>query len=168
LIANRSISWTLLRPRPSSRLITPPPVDGGCSSKRRSLRRQGGSGTAALLILTAAFGGPLDASTLPAASESTKAVDNKEADVEETIGYEDLFSEEDFDSIEVGSWTESLPHSVTVMEPPGDYAGNEARYELECDVCTYVGSADDLEQARALAVLHEHFAAVPVQDWSVE
>jgi len=108
---------------------------------------------------------------MPALLRTAKAVDKKEADVEETIGYEDLFSDEEWGSINQGSWTsgsERTAHSVTVMQPPGDYAGNGTRFELECDVCDYVGSAADLEQARALAVLHEHFVATLVEDWSPE
>lgn len=32
------------------------------------------------------------------------------------------------------------PHEVAVCAPPGEYDGNEDRWELDCDVCGYTGS----------------------------
>jgi hypothetical protein len=97
--------------------------------------------------------------------------------VEETIGYEALFSAEEWDSIMSGDWSdpddsgssegEPSKHSVFVANPPGTYEGNEDRYELECDVCDYIGAADTAEQAQAIARLHEAFVATLVEKWTV-
>lgn len=99
--------------------------------------------------------------------------------MEETIGYEALFSAEEWDSIMSGDWTppddwgsskevESLKHSVFIASPPGQYEGNEERFELECDVCDYIGAADSSEEAQAIARLHEAFVATLVENWSVD
>ena len=99
--------------------------------------------------------------------------------MEETIGYEALFSSEewaemdfadlsdlqDWDSSEEG---ESRKHTVFVAYPPGQYEGNEERFELECDVCDYIGAADTLEEGQAIARLHEAFVATLVEKWSVD
>ena len=46
--------------------------------------------------------------------------------------------------------------------------GNEpSTYLLECDVCEIVGSADTLEEAQAIARLHESFVAELVGRWEV-
>ena len=97
--------------------------------------------------------------------------------MEETIGYEALFSAEEWDSLMSGDWSgpddwgspkeESQKHSVFISNPPGTYEGNEVRYELECDVCDYLGAADTAEQAQAVARLHEAFVATLVEKWTV-
>ncbi|MBA3423634.1 MAG: hypothetical protein H0U04_03640 [Rubrobacter sp.] len=100
--------------------------------------------------------------------------------MEETIGYEALFSAEEWDAIRSGDWSEvpegdwgsskegePSKHSVFVANPPGTYEGNEERYELECDVCDYIGAADTAEEARAIARLHEAFVATLVEKWTV-
>ena len=100
--------------------------------------------------------------------------------MEETIGYEALFSAEEWDALMSGDWSE-LPeedwgspkegepkkHSVFIGNPPGQYEGNEERYELECDVCDYIGAADTAEEAQAIARLHEAFVATLVEKWTV-
>jgi len=102
--------------------------------------------------------------------------------VEESIGYEDLFSPEEWDAIRSGDWSEvpegdcgsskegepDTKHSVFIGYPPGQYEGNEECFELECDVCDYIGAADSLFEAEKLAVLHEILRARPVESWSVE
>ena len=46
--------------------------------------------------------------------------------------------------------------------------GNEpSTYLLECEVCEIVGSADTLEEAQAIARLHESFVAELVGSWEV-
>lgn len=98
--------------------------------------------------------------------------------MEETIGYEALFSPEEWAGIDFsddegsGGPPEGGPdapkHTVTVLYPPGDYVGNETRYELECDVCDHIGAAETLEEAQAIARLHEAFVATLVEKWSVD
>lgn len=99
--------------------------------------------------------------------------------MEETIGYEALFSAEEWDSIMSGDWTppddwgypteeEARKHSIFVASPPGQYVGNEERFELECDICGYIGAADSDEEAQAIARLHEAFVATLVENWSVD
>ncbi len=93
--------------------------------------------------------------------------------MEETIGYEALFSPEEWDSLDLADWDGSSgasagQHRVTVWFPPGEAAGNEERYEIECDVCGDIGAVDTEEEAQAIARLHEAFVATLVEDWSVE
>ena len=101
--------------------------------------------------------------------------------MEETIGYEALFSTEEWNALMSGDWSdlpvdefpdvqrkEGTKHSVFVANPPGHYEGNEERYELECDVCDYIGAADTAEEAQAIAQLHEAFVATLVEQWSVD
>ncbi len=45
-------------------------------------------------------------------------------------------------------------HEVAVCPPPGEYAGNEHRWELDCDVCGYIGAADSEEEAWELVSRH--------------
>ena len=69
--------------------------------------------------------------------------------MEETIGYEALLSADEWDSLDIGEWTDGT-------------------YLLECDVCEVVGSVDTLEEAQAIVRLHESFVATLVESWSVE
>ncbi len=91
--------------------------------------------------------------------------------MEETIGYEALFSAEEWESLDLADEPGGGPdeaHRVTVWYPPGEALGNEERYELECDVCDYIGAADTAEEAQAIARLHEGFVATLVEKWSVD
>ncbi len=85
--------------------------------------------------------------------------------MEETIGYEALFSAEEW------AWLtgnrEDVPHGVTINYPPGEFEGNEARYELECDSCGHIGAVDTLECAQAAAKLHEAFVATLVTNFEL-
>jgi hypothetical protein len=120
--------------------------------------------------------------------------------VEETIGYEALLSAEEWDSLDIGEWTDGdgsnpdgSPSGVTPFNgdgraapsqkvaSEGSYQGSEHRvscthrvwgnepstYLLECDVCEIIGSADTLEEAQAIARLHESFVAELVGRWEV-
>ena len=82
--------------------------------------------------------------------------------MEESIGYEDLFSAEEWDSLDLAD--PDQPHSVTVWSKPGEHAGNDDRHELECTVCGYLGAEDGSFEAEKLATLHEILRARPVQD----
>lgn len=94
--------------------------------------------------------------------------------MEETIGYDSLFSPEEWDAIEPADWSafpadsefgvDSVRHVARVFGPPGQYAGNEGRYEVECDRCGDVGALATQEEAAALALLHEAFGAVVVSE----
>ncbi|MDQ3785196.1 MAG: hypothetical protein M3360_10065 [Actinomycetota bacterium] len=83
--------------------------------------------------------------------------------MEETIGYEALFSAEEWDSIDLGTW-ETPKHTVTVWYPPGESDVTENSYELECDVCKLIGAAGTLEEAEAIARLHESLRATALSD----
>ena len=106
--------------------------------------------------------------------------------MEETIGYEALFSAEEWDAIVTGDLTaldeevalefgatspdgtEERTHDVTVYGPPGQHAGNEDRFEIECESCGDIGAADTEQEAQAIARLHEVFVATLVESWSVD
>ncbi len=117
----------------------------------------------------------------------------KEADVEETAGYEERFSlgledvasyrefftAEEWDEMEASGWVlkegwddpstrPQQSHRVFIGFPPGEHEGNQDRFELECDVCGHVGAAETIDEAQAIARLHEAFVARLVENWSVE
>jgi hypothetical protein len=50
-------------------------------------------------------------------------------------------------------------HDVTIYDPPGEHAGNEDYYELECDRCGDVGATYTLQEAKAAATLHRSLGA---------
>jgi hypothetical protein len=77
--------------------------------------------------------------------------------IEDVASYEDLFSFEEWQAL-TGNRPPVL-HTVTINYPPGDYAGNENRYELDCEACGLIGAVDTLECAKAAAKLHEAFVA---------
>ena len=85
--------------------------------------------------------------------------------MEETIGYEALFSPEEWDSL-TGN-REPVGHEVTINYPPGELEGNENLYELDCDSCGHIGALDTLDCAEASARLHEEFVAVLVTNYEV-
>ncbi|MGH2755126.1 MAG: hypothetical protein ACRDLB_11920 [Actinomycetota bacterium] len=96
--------------------------------------------------------------------------------LEKVAGYEDLFSPTEWDAIQTGDYSEldkevelqfpsvspdgedTEAHEVTIYDPPGQHAGNEDRFELECDRCGDIGVADTEQEAQALAKLHRTFA----------
>ena len=91
--------------------------------------------------------------------------------MEETLGYDSLFSPEEWDAIERADWS-AFPvdelglepkHVARVFGPPGQYADNEGRFEIECDVCGDVGAGGTQDEADAIALLHEAFGAVIVE-----
>jgi hypothetical protein len=53
-------------------------------------------------------------------------------------------------------------HQVTTWFPPGEAAGNETKYELECTICGVIGATKGKELADVLARLHENFVSVLV------
>ena len=85
--------------------------------------------------------------------------------MEETIGYEALFSAEEWDSL-TGN-RETVGHEVTINYPPGELEGNEDSYELDCESCGYIGAVESLQCAEATARLHEEFVAVLVGNYEV-
>lgn len=52
-------------------------------------------------------------------------------------------------------------HEVAVCPPPGEYAGNEDRWELDCDVCGYIGSGATETEAWEMAARHSVGPALP-------
>jgi hypothetical protein len=50
---------------------------------------------------------------------------------------------------------------------PASTKVTKIRYELECDVCDHIGAADSMEEAQAMARLHEAFVATLVEKWSL-
>ena len=86
--------------------------------------------------------------------------------MEETIGYEALFSHEEWDALEDWEPDRDQPHKVTVWYPPGESEGNDDRYEVECDVCGHISAEDSFFEADKLAVLHEILRATPVRNRS--
>ena len=69
--------------------------------------------------------------------------------MDETIGYEALFSPDEWDSLDTPK------HTVTIWYPPGESDVTENSYELECDICKLIGATDTLDQAETMARLHE-------------
>jgi len=95
--------------------------------------------------------------------------------VEETIGYEALFSSEEWDSLDIA------PFDAAEWEPIGDapegpdpdevhttnlYEVADG-FEIECELCGVVGTADGKTEGEAIARLHEAFVATLVESWSV-
>ena len=54
-------------------------------------------------------------------------------------------------------------HEVAIAPPPGEYAGNEHRWELNCDVCDYIGAADSEEEAWAMVDRHRVGRLTPLR-----
>lgn len=80
--------------------------------------------------------------------------------MEDTIGYEALFSDEEWDSVDTTDWSDPSPkHTVTVWYPPGESEVTESSYEIECDICKLIGGTDTLAEAETLARLHETLQA---------
>ena len=81
--------------------------------------------------------------------------------IEDVTSYEDLFSFEEWQAL-TGNH-KPAHHAVTIAYPPGQYEGNDNRYELDCDSCGHIGAVDTLECAEAAAKLHEAFVATLVE-----
>ena len=77
--------------------------------------------------------------------------------MEETIGYKELLSPEEWDSLDLAD--PDQPHTVTVWSKPGEHAGNDDGHELECDVCGYIGTLESQAAAETVARLHEKLGA---------
>jgi hypothetical protein len=58
-------------------------------------------------------------------------------------------------------------HTTRVFNPPGQYEGDESRYDVECDLCGWIAAADSFEEAETIARLHEEFVAVLVDSWEI-
>jgi hypothetical protein len=82
--------------------------------------------------------------------------------VEETVGYEALFSADEWDALPIVNW-QGPKHTVTIWFPPGESDITENRYELECDICKVIGAADSEEEAEVQARLHEALKATEVR-----
>ena len=102
--------------------------------------------------------------------------------MEETLGYEALFSPEQWGQLQTEPWSDPAdldfddvspdgecvtPHEVTIYNPPGERAGNETKYEVECDRCGYVGAAENMVKAKAIERLHVAFVATLVDSYEV-
>lgn len=104
--------------------------------------------------------------------------------MEETIGYEALFSPEEWDQFQTEPWSDAgteldfedispdgervTTHEVTIYNPPGELAGNETKFEVECDRCGNVGAAENMIKAQAIERLHSAFVATMVDNFSSE
>lgn len=94
--------------------------------------------------------------------------------MEDTIGYEAYFSTDEWDAMDVGDWEEldvedldfedvgpdgerdeEALHTATIYDASGPVVGEEAGFEIECERCGKVGTAEDRSQAEAIARLHE-------------
>ncbi|MDP9067876.1 MAG: hypothetical protein M3N53_05960 [Actinomycetota bacterium] len=79
--------------------------------------------------------------------------------MEETIGYEALFSAEEWASLDLFEWEDPDPeppkHRVTIWYPPGEAVGNERKYELECESCGLIAATESKDEADLVARLHE-------------
>ncbi len=51
-------------------------------------------------------------------------------------------------------------HEVAVCPPPGEYAGNEERWELDCDACGYIGSRATEAEAWEMPRAHSAMRSV--------
>lgn len=71
--------------------------------------------------------------------------------------YEDLFSFEEWQALT--GRRDAISHAVTINYPPGEFEGNDNRYEIDCDSCGHIGAVESLECAEATANLHEAFVA---------
>jgi hypothetical protein len=93
--------------------------------------------------------------------------------VEETIGYESLFSAEDWSSLQNDEWAladedfelqaadPDTKHEVRIYE-------TKTGFDVECELCGSVGSADDESMAQVLGRFHETLQAMVVQAMVVE
>jgi hypothetical protein len=62
---------------------------------------------------------------------------------------------------------EHCAHVVTVTLVGSHPETDEQRYDLECECCGRIGAAAGLDEAEAIARLHEQFVAVLVDAWEM-
>ena len=84
--------------------------------------------------------------------------------MEESIGYEDLLSPEELDSLDLSYWDEAEDMDLTPLN--GD-AVHDIRiyetkdgFEVECELCGSVGSAEDRPLAELLERFHTTLGAM--------
>ena len=86
--------------------------------------------------------------------------------MEETIGYEALFSSEEWDSLDIAEW-EPIGDGPEGPDPDAEHTTNlyavAEGVEVECELCGSVGTFDTETQARVVALLHEEVAATMVE-----
>ena len=80
--------------------------------------------------------------------------------MEETIGYEALFSSEEWDSIDIVEWEPDgidpdAAHTTTLYEVVDGL-------EIECELCGVIGTAATEQEASAIKALHESFTATVI------
>ena len=85
--------------------------------------------------------------------------------MEETIGYEALFSSEEWDALDIVDWEPDDPdpdavHTTTLYEVVDGL-------EIECEFCGVIGTADTEHEAAAIKALHESFTATVVTNLEV-
>ena len=90
--------------------------------------------------------------------------------MEETIGYEALFSSEEWDSLDIVDWE---PDGEGPDGPDADAVHATAVYkveggfEVECELCGSIGIAGAEDEAAAIATLHTSFVATLVEKFEV-
>jgi len=89
--------------------------------------------------------------------------------VEETIGYEALFSTEEWGSLESDEW--ALADEDFELQAADPEARHEVRiyetkdgFDVECELCGSVGSADDEAMAQVFQRFHETLQAMVVEE----
>ena len=80
--------------------------------------------------------------------------------MEETIGYESLFSSEEWDALDIVEWEpEGLDpdaiHTASLYEVVDGL-------EIECELCGVIGTVTTEHEASAIKALHESFNATVV------
>jgi len=90
--------------------------------------------------------------------------------VEETIGYEALFSSEEWDSLDIAEW-EPIGDGPEGPDPEATHTTNLYEvadgFEVECELCGVVGTVDGKTEGEAIARLHEAFVATLAEKFEV-
>lgn len=86
--------------------------------------------------------------------------------MEETIGYEALFSSDEWDSLDIAEW-DPIGDGPEGPDPDAEHTTNlypvAEGVEVECELCGSVGTFGTEAQARVVALLHEEVAATLVE-----